>query len=113
LPEPVRKLYHFYTNLPLPARKLYHFYSTSSVSRATIALFDGKRSMAERAYKPSERVPSSGVYRVDHNGHREMHEATLLEGELFPACSLCEDKVRFTLKYRAANISQDKDFPRR
>lgn len=67
--------------------------------------------MAEQAYKPSEAVPVSGVYRVDHNGHRETHEATLLEGETFPPCAVCEKNVRFTLKHRAVNIHYDKDFP--
>lgn len=69
--------------------------------------------MAEQAYKPSERVPVSGVYRVDHQGHREAHEATLREGEVFPACATCEGQVRFTLKHRAIHIHQDGDFPRR
>ena len=69
--------------------------------------------MAERLYKPSEQVPVSGVYRVDHNGHRDSHEATLLEGEMFPPCAVCEDRVRFVLKYRAGGIHLDKDFPQR
>ena len=67
--------------------------------------------MAEHAYKPSEAVPVSGVYRVDHNGHRETHDATLLEGEVFPACAVCQRQVRFVLKHRATNIHEDKDFP--
>jgi hypothetical protein len=66
--------------------------------------------MAEQDYKPAERVPVSGVYRVEHNGHREAHEATLLEDEVFPACAVCEERVRFILKHRALNIRQDKDF---
>jgi len=69
--------------------------------------------MAENRYKPSEQVPVSGVYRVDHNGHRDSHEATLLEGEVFPACAVCEDRVRFVLRHRAGGIHLDKDFPQR
>ncbi len=67
--------------------------------------------MAERAYRPSEAVPVSGVYRVEHNGHRETHDATLLEGQVFPACAICEGCVRFTLKRRARDIRHDRDFP--
>jgi hypothetical protein len=67
--------------------------------------------MAEQAYKPSEAVPVSGVYRVEHNGHRETHDATLLQGEVFPACAICEGRVRFTLKHHAHDIRHDKDFP--
>jgi hypothetical protein len=66
--------------------------------------------MAEHAYRPSEAVPVSGVYRVEHNGHRETHDATLLQGEVFPACAVCEKHVRFTLKHRAHDIRGDKDF---
>ena len=69
--------------------------------------------MAENLYKPSEQVLVSGVYRVDHNGHRDSHEATLLEGEVFPVCAVCEDRVRYVLKYRAGSIHLDKDFPQR
>jgi hypothetical protein len=67
--------------------------------------------MAEHAYKPSEAVPVSGVYRVEHHGHRETHEATLLQGEVFPACATCAKQVRFTLKRKANDIHSDKDFP--
>jgi hypothetical protein len=66
--------------------------------------------MAERVYKPSERVPVSGVYRVEHDGHRVEHDVTVLEGETFPACSVCNDGVRFTLKHRATRIRHDPDF---
>jgi hypothetical protein len=69
--------------------------------------------MAEQVYKPSERVPVSGVYRVDHDGHRETHEATLREGEVFPACANCEQRVRFTLKHHARNVPRDGHFPHR
>jgi hypothetical protein len=69
--------------------------------------------MAEHAYRPSEAVPVSGVYRVEHNGHRESHDATLLRGEIFPSCAVCEGGVRFILKHQADNIrnDKDKDFP--
>jgi hypothetical protein len=67
--------------------------------------------MAEQAYKPSQAVPISGVYRVEHNGHREAHEATLLRGEIFPPCAVCGTQVRFTLKHRANDIRRDRDFP--
>jgi len=66
--------------------------------------------MAEQVYRPSEAVPVSGVYRVEHLGHREAHEAILLEGELFPSCGVCEGRVRFTLQRSANKIRNDKDF---
>ena len=66
--------------------------------------------MAEQGYKPSQKVPVSGVYRVEHDGHRDAHEATLLQGESFPTCAICDDRVRFVLKHRASDIRDDQDF---
>ncbi len=68
--------------------------------------------MAEQGYKPSERVPISGVYGVVHNGHRPEHEATLFKGEVFPTCAACGDHVRFWLRHSVDSIRQDKDFSR-
>lgn len=61
-------------------------------------------------FKPGERVPNSGVYRVLHQGHREEHEATLREGEQFPTCTVCEQGVRFRLVQSAKLIDSDRDF---
>jgi hypothetical protein len=49
-------------------------------------------------YKPGDIVPVSGIYRVTHESHRLMHEATLLEGDRFPLCKQCKRGVRFELR---------------
>ena len=67
--------------------------------------------MAEQVYKPSQTVPVSGVYRVEHNGHRDAHEATLLQGEVFPGCGVCGHAVRFTLERCANQAGSVLDFP--
>lgn len=46
---------------------------------------------------PGDTVPVSGVYRVEHDSHRLMHEATLLVDTFFPRCKECRDAVRFRL----------------
>lgn len=46
---------------------------------------------------PGDTVPASGVYRVEHDSHRLMHEATLLADTRFPLCKHCKDAVRFRL----------------
>lgn len=46
---------------------------------------------------PGDVVPVSGVYRVEHNSHRLMHEAALLAETRFPRCKRCRDQVRFHL----------------
>jgi hypothetical protein len=48
-------------------------------------------------FKPGESVPRTGVYRVNHDLHRLMHQAALIEGELFPSCRQCNNSVRFEL----------------
>ena len=72
------------------------------------------------SYKPGERVPFSGIYRIDHAPHRMMHHATLTEGMRFPLCKTCRDAVRFTpvrpvrgvvLPFRETEVLED--FPER
>jgi hypothetical protein len=48
-------------------------------------------------FKPGEKVPYTGIYRVDHDRHRLMHMATLLATDRFPQCKQCGSLVRFTL----------------
>ena len=53
--------------------------------------------MKHRMFKPGEFVQRSGIYRVEHEKHRLMHEATLLEETRFPVCRQCGTAVRFSL----------------
>lgn len=54
--------------------------------------------MAEELYKPGQKVPSSGVYRVMHDKiHAANHEVTAIKGEPFPPCNHCGDRPRFKL----------------
>jgi hypothetical protein len=46
-------------------------------------------------FRPGERVPRSGMYRVNHDAHRLMHEAALLTDDAFPCCKQCGPAVRF------------------
>ncbi|MBZ5507046.1 MAG: hypothetical protein LAO78_16440 [Acidobacteriia bacterium] len=51
-------------------------------------------------------VPENGVYRVTHDSHRLMHQATLLKGDRFPLCRQCRESVRFELKRATAKPTQ-------
>lgn len=53
--------------------------------------------MKGERFKPGQRVPVSGIYRVEHDSHRLMHEATLLQNDPFPRCRECKSDVRFEL----------------
>jgi len=57
-------------------------------------------------YRPGDLVPESGVYRVTHDSHRLMHEATLLVGDRFPLCRQCKVSVRFELRRAVKNPSR-------
>jgi hypothetical protein len=48
-------------------------------------------------FLPGQRVKQSGIYRVHHDPHRLMHEASLRSGETFPCCKQCHQQVRFEL----------------
>lgn len=56
-----------------------------------------KQAAFERQYTPGEVVPRTGIYKVFHDHHRLMHEATFIEETLFPRCKKCTDAVRFVL----------------
>lgn len=51
--------------------------------------------MLRWAHKPGDRVNRTGVFWVYHYAHRISHAARMHEGEAYPACSVCGDRVRF------------------
>ena len=49
-------------------------------------------------YKPGDRVPRSGIYRVIHDPvHCQEHEVTCVRRKKFPTCNDCGGRVRFEL----------------
>lgn len=66
--------------------------------------------MSKRKYfTTGQKILESGVYTVRHSEHRLPHEVTLLQGEQFPRCGNCADRVGFEL-LRAGPESQDSEF---
>ena len=61
-------------------------------------------------FRVGEAVPSDGIYRAHHNGHRLSHEVTLLAGEAFPPCVKCATDVHFELLREVARPRNDPDF---
>jgi hypothetical protein len=62
-----------------------------------------------------DRVQATGVYAVIHHSHRGGHQVTLNEGERFPACHVCKDKVIFEFIPQVSDpqpvhIGCDRDF---
>jgi len=64
--------------------------------------------MGSASYKPGDVVPLSGIYKIYHDSHRLMHEATLLKGIQFPRCRQCGEQVKFTLM---RSIQDDRFIP--
>jgi hypothetical protein len=62
--------------------------------------------IVRKKYRPGDVVPESGIYRVNHDSHRLMHEATLLQDQRFPICRKCKHDVRFELRRAVKNPSQ-------
>jgi hypothetical protein len=49
-------------------------------------------------YKPSDKVPASGIYKVIHDVvHHDEHEVTCVFGEPFPPCNHCGSHPSFQL----------------
>ncbi len=62
-------------------------------------------------FRPGEKVPNSGVYRVIHDRHHhEEHEVTCIYGEPFPPCRGCGSGVRFRLVRAALHIKSHDQF---
>jgi hypothetical protein len=59
--------------------------------------------LVRKKYRPGDVVPESGIYRVTHDSHRLMHEATLLKDQRFPICKKCNHDVRFELRRAVKN----------
>jgi hypothetical protein len=57
-------------------------------------------------FRPGDRTPSSGIYRVVHSvQHAPAHQVIALYGDIFPRCQECTDEVRFKLALSAVYIS--------
>lgn len=61
-------------------------------------------------FKTGALIRQTGIYKVIHCEHRLPHEVILFQGERFPRCSKCRDKVSFELVYPATEIYADRGF---
>lgn len=62
-------------------------------------------------YKPGEKVPKSGIYKVVHDrNHAQEHEVTCVMGEVFPPCNGCGPHPRFTLVRAAHHVFNHENF---
>jgi len=63
---------------------------------------------AGRDFKPGERCEASGLYVVTHDrNHTPPHEVTVILGELFLPCRVCDHHVRFRAARLALHVSND------
>jgi hypothetical protein len=61
-------------------------------------------------FRPGDQVPTTGIYTANHDGHRNTHEVFAAEGEKFPNCRVCGERVSFALSQAASHINKDKGF---
>lgn len=62
-------------------------------------------------FKPGQKVPNSGIYRVVHDkNHASAHEVTCVYQEPFPPCNHCGHGVRFELVRAAIHIKSHEHF---
>ncbi len=60
-------------------------------------------------FKPGDKVPKSGIYKVTHDSHSVPHEVTCIIGKTFPPCNSC-DHPRFVLVRAAHHIETHEHF---
>ena len=58
-------------------------------------------------YRPGQVVPTAGIYKVSHAGHRLPHKARFMAQEKFPSCSKCTALVRFELLHEIKESDED------
>jgi len=58
-------------------------------------------------YKPGQKVPRSGIYKVNHDGRRHLdsHEVTAVKGEPFPPCQ-CGQGLTYSLVRAARHLNE-------
>lgn len=61
-------------------------------------------------FHAGQSIPETGLYRVFHAEHRLSHEVILLQGEIFPRCSVCGNDVHFEQRQATPEIAKDPDF---
>ena len=65
------------------------------------------------AFRPGNKAPFSGVYKVTHaHQHAEPHYVTLLFGDTFPVCLTCFKHVQFELAMSSAHVNAHPHFQR-
>jgi hypothetical protein len=71
----------------------------------------GRPERPQGLFSPGETVRETGIYEAIHDrAHRIAHEVVMLNGDAFPPCDTCEQRVRFRLIRTAPYIFQDEDF---
>jgi len=78
--------------------------------RRGMSLVKAEERIPSPFFRVAERIPESGVYRVFHSEHRVSHEVTLVAGQDFPRCSVCDRNVHFELLQSAPEIAEDPNF---
>ena len=61
-------------------------------------------------FRPGESVLTTGIYTASHYQHRLPHDVFAVEGDCFPACKRCGNRIRYKLIQAATHIAADRDF---
>jgi hypothetical protein len=57
------------------------------------------------AYKPGDKAPDSGIYKVVHDrNHKQPHEITMIKGKEFPPCPGCTSGPQYTLVRKTEHL---------
>jgi hypothetical protein len=77
---------------------------------SNIFLFPIEGETMPDGFKPGENVLATGIYTAMHYRHRLPHEVFAVQGDQFPACKRCGNRIRFKLMQTAMHVTADRDF---
>ena len=90
-----------------------HVSSYNSLVPRQIYLFPREAlGMPSGWFRPGERVPVTGIFTARHDQHRKEHEVFAAEGERFPKCRVCRERVSFSLVEAASFMDDETGFGR-
>jgi hypothetical protein len=62
-----------------------------------------------QVFKAGEACTDTGIYRAFHYQHRSPHTTFVAEGEAFPPCRRCKDRIYFKLVVKGRRWQEEYD----
>ena len=68
--------------------------------------------LGQQTFWAGQKCQRSGRYTVHHYQHRLAHSVVVFEGDEFPPCLTCGERVHYSLEGEIRTLNDDPDFRR-